>query len=149
MRYIKKKRTFAMPEITMTPLVDTALTLLIIFIITAPMMRTTIKVDLPDSHTAQTTKVEEQSIVVEIDSQGLLHYEGKVFQIDGPQKSGVGDLSELKRLVADRVKKNRRQDTVFLYAYKTLRYKKIVEVFDVLNSTQGVQHVALVTQKIE
>lgn len=149
MRYVRKQRALQLPEITLTPLIDVALTLLIIFMVTAPAMRMTIKVDLPDSHTAQTTKVEDQSIVVEIDQQGLLHYDGRSYQAEGPAQAGVGSLDALKRIVGQRVSAHRNGDTIFLYADKGLRYKKIVEVFDVLNGIAGVQHVALVTQKVE
>lgn len=143
-----RRRGVHLPEVTLVPLIDTALTLLIIFIITAPMMRMTIKVDLPDSRTSHTTKVEDQSICVEIDKNGALHFDDKVFELK--KKRGGQDIidPQLKKLIADRIVRSKKNDTVFLYADKSLRYKRIVKVFDLLNTIEGVQHVALVTQKI-
>ena len=52
-----RREPLRLPEITLVPLIDTVLTLLIIFMLTAPMMRMSLKVDLPDSKTAQTTNL--------------------------------------------------------------------------------------------
>ncbi len=131
-----------MPEITLVPLIDTALTLLIIFMVTAPMMRLTIKVDLPDSKTAQATKVEEESIVVEIDGRGQVHFGQHVYAIEHDKSK----LATLKRDITQQV--SRTNNAIFLFADRSLRYQKIVDLFDVLNAIEGVQHVALVTQRI-
>lgn len=139
----RRRRPLVFPEISLTPLIDTALTLLIIFMITAPMMRMTIKVDLPDAKTSETTKVEDQSLTVEMDANGLVHFDGKTFDLSKNKK----DLQALKEAVSRRVTKQ--NSTVFLFADKSLRYERIVKLFDVINAIDGVQHVALVTQKIE
>ena len=139
-----RRRPLAIPEISLTPLIDTALTLLIIFMITAPMMRTTIKVDLPDAKTAETTKVEDQSLTVEIDANGVAHFGGKSFDLSKNKKQ---DLQALKETISQKVTKT--NNTVFLFADKSLRYERIIKLFDIINAIDGVQHVALVTQKIE
>lgn len=149
LRLRKRRGEMRLPEVTFVPLIDTALTLLIIFIITAPMMRTTLKVDLPDSRTSQTTKIEEQSISVEIDKNGIVHFDDTLFDVRKSNKQRAAVREQLKRRIAQRVAASRTNNTVFLYADKSLRYKKIVKVFDLLNATDGVQHVALVTQKIK
>ena len=48
-RYNRRKRraSVLMQEISLTPLIDMALTLLIIFMVTAPMLNNAIKVELP------------------------------------------------------------------------------------------------------
>lgn len=131
-----------MPEITLVPLIDTAFTLLIIFMVTAPMMHLSIKVDLPDSKTAQATKVEEESIVVEIDAQGQVHFGQKVYAIEQDKTK----LIALKHDIMHGL--SRANNAIFLFADRSLRYQKIVDLFDVLNSIEGVQHVALVTQRV-
>jgi len=137
-----RRRPLEFPEVSLTPLIDTALTLLIIFMITAPMMRMTIKVDLPDSKTSQTTKVEDQNLTVEMDSAGIVHFGGKSYNLKHQKR----DLQALKEAVSRRV--TRQNNTIFLFADKSLRYERIVHLFDVINAIDGVQHVALVTQKI-
>lgn len=137
-----KRGALRMPEITLVPLIDTAFTLLIIFMVTAPMMHLSIKVDLPDSKTAQATKVEEESIVVEIDAQGQVHFGQKVYAIEQDKTK----LIALKHDIMHGL--SRANNAIFLFADRSLRYQKIVDLFDVLNSIEGVQHVALVTQRV-
>ena len=61
MRRGNKKRTrrFSTPEISLTPLIDTALTLLVIFMITAPMIHNGIKVDLPQGNSKEVGSQQE------------------------------------------------------------------------------------------
>lgn len=144
-----RQRGVRLPEIVLVPLIDTALTLLVIFIITAPMMKMTLKVDLPESRTSRTTKIEEQSICVEINKNGIVQFEGKSYDVRKSNGQRDGAREQLKKRIAQRVAASHTNNTVFLYADKALRYKKIIKVFDLLNATSGVQHVALVTQKIQ
>jgi len=139
-RFVRKP--LKIPEITLVPLIDTALTLLIIFMVTAPMMRLSIKVDLPDSTTAKTTKVEEESLVVEMDAQGRVHFDEKLYMVDVDK----AQLAALKNNIARRVTNT--NNALFLFADRSLRYQKIVDLFDILNAIEGVQHVALVTQRV-
>ena len=43
----RRRRLQAMNDVSLTPLIDTALTLLIIFMVATPMMRNSIRVTLP------------------------------------------------------------------------------------------------------
>jgi len=137
-----RRKPLAFPEVSLTPLIDTALTLLIIFMITAPMMRMTIKVDLPDAKTSETTKIEDKSITVEMDEHGTIHFNGKKYNLKNEKR----DLQSLKEAISKTVTKE--NNTVFLFGDKALRYERIIKLFDVINAIDGVQHVALVTQKI-
>lgn len=136
-----RREPLRFPEIIVTPLVDVALTLLIIFMVTAPMMKMSIKIDLPDSKTAQTTKVEEESIVVEMDTTGAIHFGKKVYDITLNNNA----LTTFKHDIAHRV--TRTNNVVFLFADRTLRYQRIVDLFDILNAIDGVRNVSLVTQR--
>jgi biopolymer transport protein ExbD len=62
-----------MNEINMTPLVDVMLVLLIIFIITVPVMKHAVKVDLPRA-TNQAQDTKPQTIRLSIDAQGLYYW---------------------------------------------------------------------------
>jgi biopolymer transport protein ExbD len=64
--------TEVMNEINMTPLVDVMLVLLIIFIITVPVMKHAIKVELP-SATAQRQNVKPETIALSVDAQGAYY----------------------------------------------------------------------------
>lgn len=142
----KRRESIRMPEITLVPLIDAVLNLLIIFMVTAPMLRMTLKVDLPDSRTAHATKIEDKSIVVEMDTHGQVFFEGTSY--NASKKGGRPlQIDQLKKAISQHITK--RNNSIFLYADKSLRYKKIVKLFDMLNTIEGVQHVALVTQKVE
>jgi len=64
--------TEVMNEINMTPLVDVMLVLLIIFIITVPVMKHAIKVELP-SATAQRQTAKPETIALSVDAQGAYY----------------------------------------------------------------------------
>ena len=55
-------------EINMTPLVDVMLVLLVIFLVTAPMLNNSIKLNLPTESVSQT--IEEKTITISINNQG-------------------------------------------------------------------------------
>ena len=58
-----------MNEINMTPLVDVMLVLLIIFIITVPVMKNAVNVELP-SATSQPVSAKPETIQLSVDAQG-------------------------------------------------------------------------------
>ncbi len=55
-------------EINMTPLVDVMLVLLVIFLVTAPMLNSSINLNLPQETAAQATQ--EKTMTISINSQG-------------------------------------------------------------------------------
>ena len=58
-----------MSEINVTPLVDVMLVLLVIFILTAPLMTSAIRLDLPQSEGAEAGAA-PQAVVLVVDAQG-------------------------------------------------------------------------------
>jgi biopolymer transport protein ExbD len=80
--------------INTTPLVDVMLVLLIIFLITIPVVTTSIKVDLPkESNVVRETLPE--NLIISVDKTG------RIFLYDTPLKNGQ-DLFERVSKVADR-----------------------------------------------
>jgi biopolymer transport protein ExbD len=61
--------TEVMNEINMTPLVDVMLVLLIIFIITVPVMKHAVNVELPTA-SSQPQQVEPETLQLSVDAQG-------------------------------------------------------------------------------
>ena len=65
--------TEVMNEINMTPLVDVMLVLLIIFIITVPVMKHAVNVELP-SATSQPQNTKPETIQLSVDAQGSYYW---------------------------------------------------------------------------
>ena len=79
-----------MNEINTTPLVDVMLVLLIIFLITIPVVTTSIKVDLPkEKNMVRETKPETVIISVDV--------KGKIFLYDTPIKNSEDLLNRMKK----------------------------------------------------
>jgi biopolymer transport protein ExbD len=77
-------------EINTTPLVDVMLVLLIIFLITIPVVTTSIKVDLPkEKNMVRETKPETVIISVDV--------KGKIFLYDTPIKNSDDLLQRMKK----------------------------------------------------
>ena len=66
----KRRRARPSPqEISLTPLIDTALTLLIIFMVTTPMMHNAIKVNLPQGKSNEAGGQQELVVYLTSDEQ--------------------------------------------------------------------------------
>ena len=70
-----------MSEINVTPLVDVMLVLLVIFIITAPLMTSALRMDLPSVDAAPASS-QGGMIEVAIDAQGHLHLQGQTLALN-------------------------------------------------------------------
>ena len=72
-RLERSSRPAPMSDINMTPLIDVMLVLLVIFIITAPLMTSSLKLDLPKTDAATPTSA-PAFIALAIDSEGRLFF---------------------------------------------------------------------------
>ncbi len=104
-----------MADINTTPLVDVMLVLLIIFIITAPLMTQTIKVDLPKA-SAQPSEAKPDSLRIAI------NVEGQVFL----NEEALDDTALLQRL-ADAAQRQP-QPELHLSVDSQARYQRLAEV---------------------
>jgi biopolymer transport protein TolR len=118
-------------QINVTPLVDVMLVLLIIFMVSAPMMKEGMKVDLPEAEARALG--ESQDLVVTIGS-------NKIVDING---SPV-ELSRLE-MVLSQIKEQRSVEAVYLQADKGIPYGFVVQVMSVIRSS-GLTKIGLVTQ---
>lgn len=131
-RFHKKKLRFRSPEITLTPLIDTALTLLIIFLVTAPMVQNGIKIELPQGKTQEI--VAEQEYVIAMAKDGSYYFNS--FPI---KKYEIVPLLK-KSMPADL------ETPVYIKADEGLTYGVVVEIVDQLKHA-GIKNVALTTRK--
>jgi biopolymer transport protein ExbD len=118
-------------QINVTPFVDVMLVLLIIFMVAAPLASVNVKVELPPS-AARPAKVKDPVYV-------SLQRNGKVY---------IGDIevkySEFSaRLVS--ASGNNYNRRVFIRADKTVQYKEVMRVMNVIQDT-GFYQIALVAE---
>ncbi|MEP6874662.1 MAG: biopolymer transporter ExbD [Burkholderiales bacterium] len=121
-----------MSDINMTPLIDVMLVLLVIFMITAPLMTSSLKLDLPKTDGAQPNDA-PQFISVALDPQGKLFF-----------GEDVVDATGFAARVADAARKNPRTE-VQLRADKGVPYGRVAEVIGVVQKA-GLSRIGFVTE---
>ena len=118
-------------DINITPLVDVMLVLLIVFMVTAPMVATGLKVDLPQAKASQPVNPKEP-IVVSVTSDGGIAIGTETVALNdlvpALLKLTAGDTSRVIQVRADR----------------SAAYGAIVGVLDQLASN-GLVHIALIS----
>ncbi|MGB8366759.1 MAG: biopolymer transporter ExbD [Candidatus Babeliales bacterium] len=134
-RYRSRKRKRVMlTEISLTPLIDTALTLLIIFMITTPMMQNSIRVDLPKGQAKETNDM-QQELIVYVKKDGTLFFNEQAVEI--------GELiKQVKNVIGSNQEK-----TIFVKADQAVSYGTVIELVDQIKIVGGVKYVALATKK--
>lgn len=122
-RLFHKKRTLnALSELNVTPLIDLAFSLLIIFMITTPLLEQAIPIKLPVQKTniEQSSKLDKQIEQIGIDKSGKIIWNNK--QVD---------LAQLDLLLTEyALKKN--NPTIHLRADASIAYQKVIDVIDLL-----------------
>ena len=122
-------------EINITPLVDTLLVLLIIFMVTTPAMTRTIGIDLPSADGARAEKMEvdeeKEFLVVGISVDDQIVFEEKNY-------SQSDFMNQFSTLVA-----GMEPEKVFIQADKNVAYDRLVQVMVFLQN-QGHEKIGLV-----
>jgi len=77
-------------SINTTPLVDVMLVLLIIFLITIPVVTTSVKVDLPKERN-EVRETRPENVIISVDKAG------QIFLYDTPVKNGADLLARMKK----------------------------------------------------
>lgn len=119
-------------EINMTPLVDVMLVLLIIFIVTLPVIKHALPIDLPDAK-SQPAASEIAFVEVAITGDGQLYWQGKA--------TSLTELETHLQLLGQQTS----VPELRVYADKQTRYETVMQV---LSSAQqrGVHKIGLLTQ---
>ena len=126
----RNKRTIS--EINVTPFVDVMLVLLIIFMVTAPLLTSGIKINLPEISSVLKNE-KKDPVTVSINSKGEIFIQKKKFSKDQLIKK----LSLLK--------KNNQNLKIYIKGDKKLDYGKVMDLMNLINQS-GFKKVALVTR---
>ncbi len=138
-RYNRLKRLMARrnPEIVLTPLIDTALTLLIIFMVATPMLKkeNALEIELPKGNIKETSDTLEEELVVSIDKTGKISFNDRII--------------ERKQLIQELTKQTtaKNKKTVFVKADTAINYGFVLELVNDIKQVGGIGYVALATQE--
>ena len=131
-RLERDKGTPPMSDINMTPLIDVMLVLVVIFIITAPLLASSIKLDLPKTDAAKPNEAPKFVLLV-------VDKSGQAFLNDKPLAT-----AELAQQLAQTAKQN--PDTELqLRADESVPYGRVVEVMGVAQKA-GLNRIGFVAE---
>ena len=128
-RMLKRNKTIS--QINVTPMVDVMLVLLVIFMITAPLLKVGVPINLPKTK-AKALPEDQTPLSITINK------EEKIFV----QNTEISLEKLIPKLIS--ISKNRNDRKIFIRADKVLSYGKVVEVMAIISSA-GFNKIALVT----
>ncbi len=124
-------------EINVTPLVDVMLVLLIIFMVTAPLMKQGVDVALPQTQARPIEHEQEDNLVLSITAERKIYVSSKGAEIEIPRDELVAKLEHNEKLKRDR--------EIFLEADRSLPYGFVVDVMADLKRA-GVEKMGMITE---
>ncbi len=127
---LKKKP--AMAEINITPFVDVLLVLLIIFMVAAPMLTSSVPLNLPNGVENQTT-AQPENIIVSMQQNGVLFV----------QEEAVNKNNLANKLI--KLTNNNLSEKILVRADKLIEYGEVMNLIKML-SMAGFSQVLLVTE---
>lgn len=137
----KGKKARPMPVMNVTPLVDIALVVLIIFMLIVPMMEKSFWLNVPKKEAPNKDKTAEKNddddgpLVMTIDSKGVIRVNKAVLK-----KSEIP--TRLPRMLAAQP-----MPVIFFDAADNIPYGQAVEVMDIAKQS-GVKAIAMLTEKV-
>ena len=127
-----KRHARPVAEINVTPLVDVMLVLLVIFMVTAPLLTSTVDVDLPRTQAGQ-SRGQDDPVTVTVNAQNQIF---------------IGDSAiEPDQLVARlrAIGENRRDLRIYVRGDRQIAYGRVMEVMGIITAA-GYERVALVVE---
>jgi biopolymer transport protein ExbD len=121
-----------MNEINMTPLVDVMLVLLIIFIITVPVMKHSVNVDLPQA-SSQREEVKPETLRLSVDAAGAYYLNG----------SAVSDTELPTLLQAESARQP--QPDLHIRGDKAVRYERVAQAMAMAQQA-GLRKIGFITE---
>jgi len=130
----KGRRHRPMAEINVTPFVDVALVLLIIFMVAAPLLTVGVPVDLPKSQGSE-LKADHEPLTVTVNPQGKIFIQEAEIQ-----------LSELQqKLSAITQARQGLDEAIFVRGDRNTNYGELMQVMGRI-AAAGYKHISLVTE---
>lgn len=131
-------------EMNVVPYIDVMLVLLVIFMVTAPMITSGIKVDLPQAN-GNPIESKDAPTIVTLDKDGLYYVEYK------NQRNGPIDLTQLTDVLVEaqtQAKNDNKELNVVINGHNTRPYGDVMALMSSLQDA-GLTQVSLLTQPLE
>ena len=132
-RFSDRNHLVTLSDINVTPLLDLAFVLLIIFMITTPLLDQGMNLDLPRGGVPDPTFDPEQIRVIEVDAEGAIFLDQEPMGL-GALTTAIGQAFQENPDVA-----------VFLRADKTVSWETVAGVVDLLTNL-GIPNVSMRTE---
>lgn len=132
-QFHRKKPLSAMSEINVTPLIDLAFALLIIFMITAPLLQQTIDIAVPTESARPQASMESEPLMLAIDPSGQFYW--------GTEVVSDREMGERLRLVGE----SGDEPVVQVRADASLPYQRVVDLLDLVKGA-GLKKLSLETK---
>lgn len=121
-----------MADISMTPLIDVMLVLLVVFMVTLPAITNAVKIDLP--HAINTpNETQPAHVTVSIDSGGVVHWDAAIVNEATLQ-------TKLQEAVGRQT-----QPEIQLYADRSAKYERVADLLSAMQRA-GLSKIDFVTQ---
>ncbi len=134
MRYGKQRHSFGtLSELNVTPLLDLAFVLLIIFMITAPFLAESADLTIPTSNASRDAIDPTKIFTISIDKYRMIELDGAPFEL-ADLSGGIGQL-----------KTQNPEMGVIIRAHEDLRVQDLIGVMDTVREA-GVAKVGVVTK---
>lgn len=131
-------------DMNVVPYIDVMLVLLVIFMVTAPMITTGVKVDLPQANN-NPIQSEDRPTIVTLEADGTIKLEDKV------HKNDVMTLDELKAVLVENQKQaetDKKQLTVLINGSESRPYGEVIKLMAALQDA-GLSQVGLLTEPVK
>ena len=133
-RFSQRSALVTLSEINITPLLDLAFVLLIIFVITTPLLEQGMDLNLPVGGDADARKVQKQDVrTVEVNPQGYYMLNRQYMRLDQIIAQLAAEARQNPRLIVD------------IRGDENTPYKYVAAIFDQLTKV-GVENVCLRTK---
>jgi biopolymer transport protein TolR len=129
--FTTKKTGVTLSEVNVIPLVDIVFTLLIIFMIMAPMIHKGIEVQVPESSVGETVP-ERTHHIITITKEGLLWFDNQEVLLEELQ----GYLQDVSS-----------EDTIYVQSDRNVPYGHVITVITAIKET-GLRNVGLITNPV-
>ena len=132
-------------DMNVVPYIDVMLVLLVIFMVTAPMITTGVKVDLPQANNNPPIQSEDRPAIVTLESDGTIKLEDKT------HKNDVLTLDELKTVLTENQKQahdDKKQLTVLINGSQSRPYGDVMKLMSTLQDA-GLSQVGLLTESVK